>query len=54
LAARLRAGTVWINCHSMYDASLPIGGMKQSGWGRDSGHQAVNNYLETKTVCAVI
>jgi phenylacetaldehyde dehydrogenase len=54
LAARLRAGTVWINCHAMYDASLPIGGMKQSGWGRDSGHQAVDHYLETKTVCAVI
>ncbi len=54
LAAQIRAGTVWINCHSMYDASLPIGGMKQSGWGRDSGHQALENYLETKTVCAVI
>ena len=54
LAAQIRAGTVWINCHSMYDASLPIGGVKQSGWGRDSGHQAVENYLETKTVCAVI
>ncbi|NDB16906.1 MAG: aldehyde dehydrogenase family protein, partial [Gammaproteobacteria bacterium] len=54
LASAFRAGTVWINCHSMFDASLPIGGMKQSGWGRDSGHQAVDNYLETKTVCAVI
>lgn len=54
LAADIRAGTVWINSHSMYDASLPIGGMKQSGWGRDSGRQAVENYLETKTVCAVI
>jgi phenylacetaldehyde dehydrogenase len=54
LAAQIRAGTVWINCHSMYDSSLPIGGVRQSGWGRDSGHQAVENYLETKTVCAVI
>lgn len=54
LAADVKAGTVWINCHSMYDASLPIGGVKQSGWGRDSGRQAVENYLETKTVCAVI
>jgi phenylacetaldehyde dehydrogenase len=54
LAARLRAGTVWINTHSMYDASLPIGGMKQSGWGRDSGVGALDNYLETKTVCAVV
>jgi phenylacetaldehyde dehydrogenase len=54
LAARMRAGTVWINTHSMYDASLPIGGMKQSGWGRDSGVGALDNYLETKTVCAVV
>lgn len=54
LAADIKAGTVWINSHSMYDASLPIGGVKQSGWGRDSGHQAVDNYLESKTVCAVI
>ena len=54
LAADIKAGTVWINCHLMYDASLPIGGVKQSGWGRDSGRQAVDNYLETKTVCAVI
>lgn len=54
MAADIRAGTVWINCHSMYDASLPIGGMKQSGWGRDSGAQAVEKYMEVKTVCAVI
>jgi phenylacetaldehyde dehydrogenase len=54
LAAQLKAGTVWINCHLMFDASLPIGGMKQSGWGRESGHQAVDNYLELKTVCAVL
>jgi len=37
----------------MFDPSLPIGGYKQSGWGRDSGQDAVNNYLEIKTVCAV-
>jgi phenylacetaldehyde dehydrogenase len=54
LAARIEAGTVWINAHSMYDASLPIGGVKQSGWGRDSGQRAVENYQELKTVCAVI
>ena len=54
LSNALRAGTVWINCHAMYDAALPIGGMKQSGWGRDSGKQALDSYLEWKTVCAVI
>lgn len=54
LSGALRAGTVWVNCHSMYDASLPIGGMKQSGWGRDSGRQALDSYLEWKTVCTVL
>jgi len=54
MAAAIRAGTVWINCHAMYDASLPIGGMKVSGWGRDSGREALDAYLETKTICAVI
>ncbi|MET0365714.1 MAG: aldehyde dehydrogenase family protein [Sphingobium sp.] len=38
----------------MYDASLPIGGVKMSGYGRDSGIAALDNYLEWKTVCAVI
>ncbi len=54
MANRLKAGTVWVNGHAMYDASLPIGGMKQSGWGRDSGQAALENYLELKTVCAII
>lgn len=54
LAAAIQAGTVWVNTHLMYDASLPIGGVKQSGWGRDSGHQAIDNYLESKTVCCVL
>ena len=54
MSSAIKAGTVWINCHSMFDASLPIGGMKQSGYGRDSGREALDNYLETKTVCAVV
>ncbi|MEP3225594.1 MAG: aldehyde dehydrogenase family protein [Parasphingorhabdus sp.] len=54
IANRLRAGTVWINSHAMYDASLPIGGVKQSGWGRDSGQAALENYLDLKTVCAIV
>ena len=49
----LNVGTVWINSHLMYDAALPIGGYKQSGWGRESGQEAVNNYLELKTICAI-
>ena len=54
LSGALQAGTVWINCHAMYDAALPIGGVKQSGWGRDSGRAALDSYLEWKTICAVI
>ena len=54
MSSAIQAGTVWINCHAMYDASLPIGGLRQSGWGRDSGKQAMDNYLEWKTVCAVV
>ena len=51
---RLQAGTVWINSHAMYDPSLPIGGIKQSGWGRDSGQVAMENYLNLQTVCAIV
>ena len=51
LAKSLRAGTVWINCYNVFDASLPFGGYKESGWGREMGHQVLENYLETKAVC---
>jgi len=52
LAAQLRAGTVWINCHNIFDAALPFGGYKQSGWGREMGHEALDLYTEVKSVCA--
>jgi phenylacetaldehyde dehydrogenase len=52
LASQLRAGTVWINCHNIFDASLPFGGYKQSGWGREMGHEALDLYTEVKSVCA--
>jgi len=51
-AHRLRAGTVWINCYSVFDAAMPFGGYKESGWGREMGHNALDNYLETKSVVA--
>ncbi len=41
IAAELRSGTVWINCHNIFDAALPFGGYKQSGWGREMGHEAL-------------
>ncbi|MEC4671924.1 MAG: aldehyde dehydrogenase family protein, partial [Nitrospirota bacterium] len=52
IAAQLQAGTVWINCHNIFDAALPFGGYKQSGWGREMGHDALELYTEVKAVCA--
>lgn len=54
LAARLQAGTVWINCHSFLGPELPKGGHKESGWGYENGAQGLENYLETKTVVALV
>jgi phenylacetaldehyde dehydrogenase len=54
LSRRLKVGTVWINSHLLFDESVPIGGYKQSGFGRDQGAQAIENYLQTKTVFAAI
>src|SRR3984885_9169658 len=52
LAKKMRAGTVWINCYNVFDASLPFGGYKQSGWGREMGHEALEAYTEVKAVTA--
>jgi phenylacetaldehyde dehydrogenase len=50
LAAKIKSGTVWINCHNFNDVTMPFGGFKQSGWGRELGEQALQLYTETKTV----
>ncbi len=52
VAAALRAGTVWINCYNIFDAALPFGGYKQSGWGREMGKDVLELYTQTKAVCA--
>ena len=54
LAKKLRAGTVWINCYNVFDASLSFGGYKQSGWGREMGHEALEAYTEVKAVTALL
>jgi len=54
MAEAFQAGTVWINCYNIFDAALPFGGYKQSGWGREMGHEVLNNYTQTKAVCARI
>ena len=50
LAARIKAGIVWGNCHAMIDPALPFGGFKQSGLGREGGRSGINAYTEEKTV----
>lgn len=54
IANQLRVGTVWVNCYNIFDAALPFGGYKQSGWGREMGQEVLKNYLETKSVCMSI
>ncbi|OYT70232.1 MAG: betaine-aldehyde dehydrogenase [Chloracidobacterium sp. CP2_5A] len=51
LAAEIKAGTVWINCYNVFDAALPFGGYKQSGWGREMGGAVLDAYTQTKSVC---
>lgn len=51
LVPRIEAGTVWVNSHIPLDPSLPFGGFKQSGIGREFGRGAVENFTETKSVC---
>ena len=49
-AAQLKAGTVWINTYHAFNAAVPFGGYKESGWGRELGHSALDGFLETKSV----
>lgn len=50
IARQLRAGSVWVNCYNVFDAALPFGGYKQSGWGREMGREAIDLYTQTKAV----
>ncbi|GLU27887.1 aldehyde dehydrogenase [Brucella sp. NBRC 12950] len=49
IARKLRAGTVWVNCYDHGDATVPFGGFKQSGNGRDKSLHALDKYTELKT-----
>lgn len=49
-AARVRAGTVWVNCYDAFDAAAPFGGFKMSGHGRELGEEGLRAYTESKTV----
>ena len=50
LAKGLRAGSVWINCYQAMDPAVPFGGYKMSGYGRESGIQQMEEYLNVKAV----
>jgi len=49
-ARALRAGTVWVNAYNLYDAALPFGGFKESGFGRELGAAGMDQYTEVKSV----
>jgi aldehyde dehydrogenase (NAD+) len=50
VAKEIRAGTVWINTYNFYDPAAPFGGFKASGFGRELGREALDGYVETKSV----
>ena len=52
VGGKLRAGTVWLNTWHADDVTLPRGGYKQSGWGRELGSFGLDDYTELKTVIA--
>jgi len=49
-AKALKAGTVWINAYNLYDPGLPFGGYKASGFGRERGHHALEEYTQVKSI----
>ena len=50
MARALAAGTVWVNTYRAVNHTTPFGGFKQSGYGKDNGREALDGYLQTKTV----
>ena len=50
----LKAGTVWVNCYDVFDASVPFGGYKQSGFGRVKGEYALENFTNVKSVTQLL
>ncbi|MFE9093936.1 aldehyde dehydrogenase family protein [Streptomyces sp. NPDC007264] len=50
VAARINAGTVWVNCYNQYDPAVPYGGYRASGFGRECGPESLESYTQTKSV----
>ncbi len=54
LAAELEAGMVWVNTPGVLDVALPLGGCKDSGYGREHGREGLDSYLKTKSVVVTL
>ena len=50
MSERIDAGTCFVNTYNKTDVAAPFGGFKQSGFGKDLGQEALNEYLKTKTI----
>lgn len=48
LAISIKAGSVWVNCHNMFDAAAGFGGYRESGFGRDGGKEGLFEYVRPK------
>jgi phenylacetaldehyde dehydrogenase len=54
IVPKIKAGTVWVNCHNFVDPNMPFGGFKQSGFGREHGRVVLDLYTELKSVCMAV
>lgn len=50
VSSRVKAGLVWVNAHGVPDPAIPFGGYKASGWGREQGREAIEAFMELKSV----
>ncbi|KHG07688.1 Aldehyde dehydrogenase family 2 member C4 [Gossypium arboreum] len=50
----IRAGIIWLNCYTAFDVDCPYGGYKMSGFGREFGLDALNQYLQIKSIVTPI
>lgn len=54
IAAKVRAGTIWVNCWFVRDLRAPFGGFKKSGIGREGGRYSIEFFTEAKNVCLAL
>ncbi|MDR7110898.1 acyl-CoA reductase-like NAD-dependent aldehyde dehydrogenase [Microbacterium trichothecenolyticum] len=54
MASAIESGQVWINCYQAADSAMPFGGVKESGWGRETARETLDEYLETKSVVVAL